>query len=269
VNRVDEDSCVLLIGQSNLGSGPTGLTSTGAILSSPASGGVPGISQVIGVSSTAPNNVVGDGIVVSANDSSFARAVSGTASTGVGVYGRSSNGYGVQVDARLGFLPFSAAAPTSGQFATGDVVKDSSGNLWASVATGAPQFRKLSGPGTAGQLHFLAAPSRDVNTFNSSVFATNESRTFLLPSVEDGSTGVLISLTAYSPAAFSYPSSSSGYLSVVAGGLAAGSPSMTWQSGMMYTTSLIIARVNSNREITIGCFASGAHVTADVTGYFR
>lgn len=66
---------------------------------------------------------------------------------------------------RLNLASYVASGPPVNQNSRGDLVRDSSGNLWFCVTSGVPGvWRKLAGPASAGQLHLLASPVRVIDT---------------------------------------------------------------------------------------------------------
>ncbi len=132
-----------------------------------------------------------------------------SADNGIALVSVAPTGLGLAVDAEQGidvvgskyhlyFGGLGRGAPTQDTVAhfPGEVILDSSGDLWLCTASGTPgSFRKLGGPATAGQLHLLRTPARayDSRVFSSPPGGTkaplpaNTARTIDL---QNGSTGV-------------------------------------------------------------------------------
>lgn len=92
----------------------------------------------------------------------------------------------------------------------GELVIDTSYNMWYSVAGGTPaSFRKIAGPNTAGAAHLLATPVRYVDTRNGTggatgAFTNGEVRSYNFTTLQSGTIptgarGVFGNITAVSP----------------------------------------------------------------------
>ena len=105
-----------------------------------------------------------------ASNSNLGAGVAGSNTNGYGIFGTTTNGYAVYANGRLGVGMHltSPGLPTSGSYDLGDIVRDNVGDTFACVVAGSAvpnavspaAFRKIAGPATAGQIHFLQAPVR-------------------------------------------------------------------------------------------------------------
>ena len=206
--------------------------------------------------------------------------VLGFSDTGYGVRGQSNTGYALHAtgtNPRIGINGSTyASAPTSGSFVTGDILKDAVDELWLCTVSGTPgTWRRLGGPGSAGQLQLLSTVQRRVNTLNGTgiavgTMATNTSRTTTniataLGFATNEITGVMASVTAYPPgAAGTFPTS--GYLGV-AGNYTA-TPSLTVTAGQSFMTGLVLSSLVTG-TLTIAAFATPVDITIDIIGYYR
>ncbi len=101
------------------------------------------------------------------SDSALGAGVAGSSTNGYGIYGSTTNGYAMFSAGRFGLGQHlsSPGVPTSGNYDLGDVIRDNVGNIYACVGAGSASagtavFRKITGPATAGQMHFFPNPER-------------------------------------------------------------------------------------------------------------
>ncbi len=224
----------------------------------------------------------------------FPAAVQGFATEGVvssGVYGYSSieSGFGVVgIGTGAGIyasggradiaLNASGAAPysTATQHTEGDMIEDNNADLWVCVTTGTPgTFRKVAGPGTAGQLHLLPTPTRvyDSRPGNApalgtkSPLANGSTRDIDAKGngsgVPDRATAVLANFTVVN-------TSANGFLAAYRAGIAfPGTSTLNWsQPGTIVANTTIVAVSSAE---TFRCFVPATSSTdffVDVIGYF-
>ena len=201
---------------------------------------------------------------------------------GVGVFGGSGAGIGVQASAGRAALYVTGANanPNTRTDAhnSGEIDIDSTGNLWFCVASGTPgTWRKLSGGGTAGAFHAIS-PARvyDSRWPGDSPINPNTNRTISVANgrtlqgvvnatnvVPAGATAIAYNLTVTATVG-------AGFLSVAAGTATdITSSAINWSStGLDLANGLIVA-VDASRQVKV--FAGGGggtHFIIDVNGYF-
>ncbi len=259
-------------------------------------------------SSVASDNVAinMDGLIgTGMNVTGFDTGLDATADNGVGIRGRSANSVAIQALTTFGkgllinasgngtgadvysdkyhllLVPFSSrGAPTGDSFAhdVGEVVRDTTGDLWFCTGSGVPgTWRKMSGPATAGQFHILDTPVRiyDSRPFTSPAVGTkkpltaNVSRTLDLTA---NSTGVP-------------PSATGVMINVLLVNLVAGSGNFTvWANAVAkpFANTMVFANTEaSNRASTLAvtkvdnaglCQVNSSlktDIVVDVVGYYR
>jgi hypothetical protein len=214
----------------------------------------------------------------------------GTASSGTGVYGASASGYSLYAGgvARIGLgahTTSGAVSSPSSQYATGDIVRNSSGDMYVCVAGGtgnAAQFRKIAGVGTSGQLHLLPAPVRvyDSRPVNPAIPAANGagpisggvSRTVSLASglvastptsaVPTGARGVMIGLVITSTVG-------GGRLGVHASTIAWPRNSSTnWYTSGQTVNVTTVSELAGVAALGVSCEGGSTEFIIDVLGYF-
>jgi hypothetical protein len=97
-----------------------------------------------------------------ANPSTLATQITAATEDGLRLTG-GSNGYGVVADGNYGnaWFPGSGLDPLGTTGDIGALWVDQDGNWWAATVNGSDgNWRKLAGPGSAGQLHILPTPVR-------------------------------------------------------------------------------------------------------------
>jgi hypothetical protein len=146
----------VIIGQANSASSDTTLTKS--------TNGGTGLLVTNGSTSGSADGVKG------VSDSSLGAGVAGSSLNGYGVYGSTTNGYAMFSAGRFGLGQHlsSPGVPTSGNYDLGDIIRDNVGNIYACVGAGSASagtavFRKITGPATAGQMHFFPNPERFLN----------------------------------------------------------------------------------------------------------
>ena len=152
-----------------------------------------------------------------------------------------------------------AAPSRTANYVLGDVINDSTGNLWLNVEAGAPgKWRKLAGPSTAGSLQLLATPKRVYSTRAADEPVAVGPKTPLSAGtrtidctagssgVPTGATGLVLNVTAIA-------ASANGFLSVSPGASGfSGTSTLNWTAN-----GAVVAN-----GVTVG---SGAAATIDVT----
>jgi len=271
-----------------IGTGPTGVKAVGSGQTS------------IGLHAIAPQAVyaVGSGSYgIGVNAVGVAAVVAqGTSSTGTGLiatgdigarvdgtrFGLSSSGARAAMKLTAG----SASKPTpparTDAHEVGEIEVDQLGELWYCVAAGTPgTWRTLSGPNTAGQMHFIT-PIRvyDSRKPSAQPIHTNTTRTISIANainrstgavvtanaIPAGSTGIAYNLTLINTVA-------SGYLTINPGGVTvAGTSTCQWTApGQVLSMGSTIG-TSTTRKVTViaGGAATGAtHFIIDVVGYYR
>lgn len=232
-------------------------------------------------------NGAGDGLKGVA-DNSLGAGVTGTSVNGYGVYGVTTNGYAVYANGRVGIGQHlaSAGAPTSGSYDLGDIVRDNVGNIYACVVAGlapsAAAFRKVCGPGTAGQLHLLAAPLRAYDSRPGGGGATGADGAIVsgaarvvslaqgrlngsgaLPAIPAGSTGALLTVTLTE-------TTGGGYLAVYSNALAnwPGNSSLNWYANGQVLANTVVSAIDSSQRIKVLSGGPSTQFIIDVVGYY-
>lgn len=160
------DGAAVLQAATNVGTGETIVTNT---TNSPVNNPASSISALRG---NGGDNSVG---LFGKSNGAKAAGVQGSSDFGYGIYGDGLAGYSVYAGGggRYGMDAHSAAgsdAPTSGNYALGDIFRNSVGDVYVCIVAGSAlpsgtaQFRKLAGPSTAGATHFLNQPARFVTS---------------------------------------------------------------------------------------------------------
>jgi hypothetical protein len=268
----------ILVGGSFTGTNETVLTRTGATAGAAWKAEASGSSGIV------------DGLRGVADGNSSAAGVFGTASSGTGVYGASASGYSLYAGgvARIGLgahTTSGAVSSPSSQYATGDIVRNSSGDMYVCVAGGtgnAAQFRKIAGVGTSGQLHLLPAPVRvyDSRPVNPAIPAANGagpisggvSRTVSLASglvastptsaVPTGARGVMIGLVITSTVG-------GGRLGVHASTIAWPRNSSTnWYTSGQTVNVTTVSELAGVAALGVSCEGGSTEFIIDVLGYF-
>lgn len=229
---------------------------------------------VAGLRGVGPSN--SNGVIGTSNGSAGAGLL-GTTDTGYGVIGSSTGGYALYAagNGRIGLDSHvgGSAAPSSGTYQLGDILRDSTGNVWCCVVAGSPgTFRKVAGPSSAGSFHFLATPFRAYDSRPSGLPATGVksplvavgARSLSLSSiVPAGTIGVALNVAVVSTI-------SPGYLAVYATGIAyPGTSSVNWTTTGQIVSNFVFSAVSASASLELYCGQGGADVIVDVVGYFR
>ena len=138
-------------------------------------------------------------------------------------------------------------------------------------------WRKIAGPQSAGQLHFLPSPVQSAET-RSGLGVANTSPVPMggnvtvnvgatVPTLPEGTTAVIGTIGAFSPSGPRF--TSSGNLAVVAGGAGPAGLAVTFLAGNDFAASLYISALSASRTLSVFSYGSAAHVSMDVIGYFR
>jgi len=218
-------------------------------------------------------------------------------STGNGVFAMSESGIGLFAWGRGGIgallqggranaqlTPFGAAAPTRGDAHTvGELISDAAGDLWYCTVSGTPGvWRKVSGPGTSGQLHALPAPVRVYDSRSGTgpastgdgPLAGGSSRVVGLasgfvgptptPGAPPGATAALFSLTLDATVA-------SGFLGVFSNAVPwPGNSNVNWYTGGQILAVTTVSVLDPLSRVRVQAGGPGStHFIIDVVGYFR
>jgi hypothetical protein len=222
------------------------------------------------ISTPTVNAGFADGIrgVGGASDRSW--GVSGSAQRGIGVRGESDFGYALFAsgNGRIGVGSHGPVVPSpTGAYDVGDLIRDASGNMAVCVVKGQPgTFRRIAGPGSAGQMHFLPTPVRAYDsTGGGGGVLSGGPRTINLGSVVPaGATAIAFSLTVFNTYA-------SGFLTIYSADLA--SPpivnSIQWTIPNTYITTTTFSAINSLRQVKAYVYPGAlTNFQIDVLGYF-
>lgn len=192
----------------------------------------------------------------------------GASATGVVARGTGSN-------FRL-FAEGTAAPLRATAHVLGDIINDSTGNIWVNVAAGTPgQWLRLAGPTTSGSLNLLASPKR---VYDSRVGAlpaiapktplTNlSSRTIdctgNASGVPAGARGVLLNVTVVTLTA-------NGFLAVTPGGAGfTGTSTLNWTGVGAVIANSVTTATGANATIDVTAGGGGStDVIVDVFGYY-
>ena len=169
-------------------------------------------------------------------------------------------------------------APTADAVAhaRGEILIDGSGNLWSCTVAGTPgTWRKLSGPGTAGQMHLLAAPVRVYDSRSGTQPAVgtkaplspNVARvldaTVNSSTVPAGATAILVSLLVVNAPA------GNGNLTLWANGVAKpASNNMVWGGSVGRFSTMTISALDSSGRFQVASNLA-TDVVVDVIAYYR
>jgi hypothetical protein len=211
-----------------------------------------------------------------------AAGLEGRSSSGVGLDAESQSSYGARLrggkaDLRFDAVP-SRQAPTADAAAhlVGEVVADASGALWHCVVAGTPgTWRKLGGPGTAGQLHVLPAPARVYDSRPSTSpsqgpktkLTGNVARTIDLKvnnsGVPAGATAALLTVLLVDA------SNGNGNLTIWANGVTRpAANTMVWGTGSGRYTASTVTALDAAARCQVAASAL-TNVVLDVVGYYR
>lgn len=185
---------------------------------------------------------------------------------GIGVLG--GGGIGVQAvgsRAALMLQPSGTAPRGRGDaHARGEVVHDSSGDVWMCVAAGTPgTWRKLAGPSASGAFHVLDSAVRAYDSRSGDGKLTGGGqRTITLTGVPAGSSAATVSLTVTA-------TTGSGYLGLFKDGVAyPGNSNLNWYAAGQTLAVTTVSAVSTSSRIVVRAGGSGAtHVIVDVIGY--
>lgn len=209
---------------------------------------------------------------------------------GFGVFGSSTSGVGVGMyGSRAGATIYSSGNTTqlgAKYHTAGDIIGSDDGDLWYCSLSGTPgTLRKLSGRGTAGQLHLLAAPVRvydsrtakgPASTGDGPMTAAKATRTVDLrngyvglvatAAVPAGATGAMISLTLTGTAG-------SGYLALFSNAVSwPGNSSINWSSSGQSIAVTTTSAIDATARVKVqsgGGAGYGSDFIVDVIGYYR
>ncbi len=218
-------------------------------------------------------------------------ALAGWSGTRTGVYGYTAGGsYGIAASGAgvnsTGLRAYGARANLELQAAgnpgplravvhnLGELVEDSSGDLWLCVVAGNPgTWRKVGGPATSGQLHLLNAPVRVYDTrptappltiLPKTPLVANTARTVDATGNSSGvptaATGVLINITVTQGVA-------AGFLTAWPQGTWPGTSSINWSAGQTIATTTV-TRCGPNATFLV-LANSATDFLVDVIGYYQ
>lgn len=167
-----------------------------------------------------------------------------------------------------------------GTYVLGDVINDSTGNLWVCVAGGAsPQWRKLAGPGTAGAFHALT-PGRVYDSRApqpaAGALSGGQNRTITVKDRRDANGAVDLAdfvpagATAVAANVTVQTQSGSGFLAINPGGnTSSASSTINWSAAGQLLANGVTLTLNANRELTIVCGGGGStEFIIDISGYY-
>jgi hypothetical protein len=203
---------------------------------------------------------------------------------GVGLHGISEQGFGMIAFCRDGvgghfqggranvnLPPFGTPPPLrTDEHLAGEIVHDQNGDVWICVGAGTPGvWRKLAGPGTAGQLHLLAAPLRlyDSRATGDGPLGAGAQRTVALASTAAPlqTTGAMISLTLTQTL-------DSGFVAVFANGATyEGNSNLNWFADNQTFAVTTVTAVDAAQKINVlagGPGGASTHFIVDVVGYY-
>jgi hypothetical protein len=263
------DNSTFLLGSANNGNNSTSTTTT---LTRSAS--IDGAALAVVYSTTA--GVLADAIAGETTGSSKGAGVAGRSNSGFGVIGESSSGYAVYAGqgGRVGLashitigppkVPLTGTIPT---YDRGDVVRDASGNMYVCVVNGSPgSWRKIAGPASSGQFHFLSTPTRAYDSRASAegpLTAGAERIVSLSAGVPVDSTGALLTLTITG-------TTGAGYLTLYATGSPIPSTSnVNWFGAAQSLASLTASAIDSSQRVTVRCGTGTTQFIVDIVGYYQ
>jgi hypothetical protein len=195
-----------------------------------------------------------------------AAVAAGTNSIGLRAFGARAN---VELAASGVPDPLRAVAHT-----LGELVEDTSGDLWLCVVAGNPgTWRKLGGPATAGQLHLLTAPVRvydsrpgnpPLTVLPKTPLVSNTARTVDATGDSSGvptaATGVLINIRVTQGVA-------AGFLTAWPQGTWPGTSSINWSAGQTIATTTVTACGPLATFLVLA--NSATDLLVDVIGYYQ
>jgi hypothetical protein len=210
-----------------------------------------------------------------------------TAMDGAGVvgYGSGANSVGVLargLSANLELHPSGIAAPArTDAHRLGQIVCDTTGDVWVCVAAGTPgTFRKITGATTAGAFHALspgrvydsraAAPSQGAigGAQNRTISVADKRDTTsgdvsVVDFVPAGATAVAANVTVVSQ-------TGSGFLTINPGGTTTvDSSTINWSATGQVLANGVTLTLNANRELTVVAGGGGStHFLVDISGYY-
>jgi hypothetical protein len=220
---------------------------------------------------------LGDAIVGESKGTAKGAGVVGKSDTGFGVYGTSASGYALFAggSGRIGISPhITEGPPTSGSYATGDIVSGADGSLWTCTTAGTPgQWLRISERAStntlpSGVTTLFKQAARDYVSLSAGPIVPGAPRTVRLSSLPRSAKGAIISATIVSPTAWVAAFPATGYVSIIAGGSTFFVPSVNFIPGTLQNTSLVVTAVDSQQQVimaTVG--AGGCHIILDVLGY--
>ena len=207
--------------------------------------------------------------------------------SGIGLFAWGRGGIGALMQggrANVQLTPFGTAAPARGDAHTvGELINDAAGDLWYCTVSGTPGvWRKVGGPGTAGQLHALPSPVRVYDSRSGTgpastgdgPLAGGSSRAVglasgfvgatLTPAAPPGATAALISLTLDATVA-------SGFLAVFSNAVPwPGNSNVNWYTGGQILAVTTVSVVDPLSRVRVQAGGPGStHFIVDVIGYFR
>lgn len=249
---------------------------------------------------------VGDAVFEAANSGTGGQSIGVTGKTtgsGTGVIGYvstpTSSAWGVlgQIDGTAGIavlalgghaqlgLGGTVANPTTGVLVAhgvGEVVLDTTGNMWACVASGTPgSWRKLAAVSTAGALHPIT-PARvfDSRRPMSSQILTGDNWTISAANRIDPVTGAVVepNIVPAGATAIAYNLTivstvgTNGYLAVNEGGnTVVTASSINWYANGQTAANGSVVKLNGSRQVTVICggTSTSTHFIIDLVGYYR
>jgi hypothetical protein len=253
------DGASLIVGQNNT-------TATQTSLNSTETNG----NTILEVGSVGATTGSLDAVHGHANSDTSAWGVYGEAFAGVGVRGDSSTGIALEAagNGRLHLVSHGSAVPNAaGSYLQGEIARNSTGDMYVCVTGGSPgTWRKVAGPGTAGQLHFITPTRAYASDVSGGVISSsNTPRTVsLATAVPAGARAAVFNLTVFN-------TYQGGYLTVYNADLASppGVNSVQWYQSNQFITVTTLSEVNAARSIKANVYAGSlCHFQIDVLGYY-
>jgi hypothetical protein len=261
------DGGALVLGASNVSTADTILSSTSSVGS---------VILDCNAGAAVPSTSFRDGVYGTGNANSIAYGVLGFAATGIGVRGSSNSGYALYAagNGRLGIGSHATNVPVpANTYSVGDIIRDASGNMVVCVASGTPgTFRRIAGPGTAGQIHFLPSPVRAYDSvlsgqgpLSGGPRTVNLSTGILAgnpPAVPVGAVAAIITVIAYNTFAGGYLTAYSAAVATV--------PVFTtllWSASNLFVTATSFSLVSSQQVKVYVYPGAQTDFQIDVIGY--
>ncbi len=214
----------------------------------------------------------------------FFQTNAGTAgAAGVRSNGETANAYGLRTQGRKAAIlldrhPGQLAAPARlDAHLAGEIIYDSTGDLWFCVVAGTPgQWRKLSGPASSGQTHLLPVPVRCYDSraglapLGVVKGLVTEPRLIDCRVTSGGepavipvdATGLIVNVTVTD-------TTGAGYVAVYPGGSAySGTSLLNFEDGTTVANSTSVG-CGPGATLTVRCGGGVGNIIIDVMGYYR